>query len=99
MLSPSFSLVLREEMNPDWATDYEISGIVLVLYLVCVCVFATTSCLVVSLHDSLNSTDGAPVPALSKNVQEFPDSRMAPASGQGATGLFTFLMDRKDKLL
>ncbi|XP_058252121.1 centrosomal protein of 162 kDa isoform X1 [Hemibagrus wyckioides] len=44
----------------------------------------------VSLHDSLNSTDGAPVPALSKNVQEkpeFPDSRMAPASGQGTTGL------------
>ncbi|XP_047667552.1 centrosomal protein of 162 kDa [Tachysurus fulvidraco] len=44
----------------------------------------------VSLHDSLNSTDGALVPLLCNDAgekTEYPDSRMAQASGPGTTGL------------
>ncbi|XP_053490487.1 centrosomal protein of 162 kDa [Ictalurus furcatus] len=44
----------------------------------------------VSLHDSLNSTDGGPVPALrsdSAEKTEYPDSRIAQAAGPGTTGL------------
>ncbi|XP_060725776.1 centrosomal protein of 162 kDa isoform X3 [Tachysurus vachellii] len=44
----------------------------------------------VSLHDSLNSTDGAPVPLLCNDAgekTEYPDSRMAQAPGPGTTGL------------
>lgn len=60
------------------------------------CVFAFR--LLVSLHDSLNSTDGAPVPALHSDVAEkteYTDSRIAQAARPSTTGLFTFLLGRK----
>ncbi|KAF4087905.1 hypothetical protein AMELA_G00076690 [Ameiurus melas] len=44
----------------------------------------------VSLHDSLNSMDGAPLPALHSDLAEkteYPDSRIAQAAGPGTTGL------------
>ncbi|XP_026770045.3 centrosomal protein of 162 kDa [Pangasianodon hypophthalmus] len=44
----------------------------------------------VSLHDSLNSTDGAPVPTLQSDAEEkteYPDSRTAQAAGRGTAGV------------
>lgn len=71
-----------------------------------VCVFAahveTPFLLLVSLHDSLNSTDRAPVPALCSDVAEnteYTDSKTAQAARPSTTGLFTFLLGRKHVLL